>query len=581
MKTIFTAVICLWLTALYAVAESPKVRELREPEAATGFAPREAVSAQKYMAVTANPYATRAADTMLKQSGAAIDAAIAAQLVLTLVEPQSSGIGGGAFLLHWQAQGQQLTSYDGRETAPGSAKPGLFLKKDGTPERWIDAVVGGRSVGVPGVLKALELAHQKHGKLPWKKLFEPAIKLADEGFIVSPRLHKLIALKLNPGLTQLAAANHYFYPNGIPLAAGSVKKNPAYAKALRAIAESGTAAFYAGTLTPAMVKAINSSERNPGAIALKDFKRYRAKQRPPLCDHYRQYKVCSMGPPSSGGLTLLQILGLLEGYDLPKTGVNQLQPIHLFTQASRLAFADRDFYAADADFVTVPIRQLLDDNYIAKRRRRISPKLDMGQATPGQLTGLAYGQDDALEMPSTSHMSIIDSRGNAISMTTSIEMAFGSTVFANGYLLNNQLTDFSLSPTKNGHPVANRVEAGKRPRSSMTPVMVFDHDNKLIAVLGSPGGSRIINYVAHSLIAMLDWKLDIQQAISLPKASNRNGPTTLEQDTGITLLREGLEKLGHKVQLRQLNSGLHGIQITPKGMLGGVDPRREGLALGE
>ncbi len=555
--------------------------EDREPEAATGLSHQISVSGKEFMIASANSYASEAGFNILNKGGSAIDAAIAVQLVLTLVEPQSSGIGGGAFILHWSKSKQHLTTFNGRETAPKAATADMFLDDKGNAIPWIKAVVGGRSVGVPGVLKALKKAHQQFGKLPWQDLFYDAIKLAEHGFIVSPRLEKLLSMEINPGVSQLSASKSYFFPGGIPVKSGSLLKNKKLAKVYRSIAKQGVDAFYHGWIAEKIVAAVQHSVVAPGQLTLEDLANYQAKQSPAVCGNYHQYNVCGMGPPSSGGVTVIQTLGQLESFNLAQFMPNDPQAVHLFTQSSRLAFADRDKYIADDDFVNVPVRGLLENGYLAARGKLIDKNRDMGKAVAGLPNGsLAQADDLAYEMPSTSHISIVDSDGNAISMTTSIEMAFGSAVMVEGFLLNNQLTDFSLKPESNGVAIANRIEPLKRPRSSMAPTMVFNQDNSLKLVVGSPGGSRIINYVTQTIIGVLDWQLDPQTAINLPKVTNRNKVTTLEKETDIADLKTLLEAKGHKVSIRNLNSGLHAIEVTKNGLLGGADPRREGKVLG-
>ncbi|KZN54728.1 gamma-glutamyltransferase [Pseudoalteromonas luteoviolacea CPMOR-2] len=574
----------LLASALPAVAqaEPAKAREVREPEASTGFTLKKEKISEKYMVVAANPHASKAGQLMLQQGGNAIDAAIAAQLVLTLVEPQSSGIGGGAFILHYDKNNDYLTTFDGRETAPQKANHKLFLDKEGKPVRWLEAVVGGRSVGVPGIIHAMKQAHDKYGKLKWRKLFKPAIALSEKGFAVSPRLHMLLKKEFNPGLTKLSPAKDYFYPNGKPLAIGTIVKNPELAKIYKEIAEFGPKAFYEGKYAEDMVRAVQQSEIAPGLLSMTDLANYTSKERAPVCTSYHEYKVCSMAPPSSGGLTVLQILKLLEGKKLAQYKPNSPEAVHLFTQASRLAFTDRNYFIADPDFVNVPTQGLLNPVYLKSRSKLISdrdnPNFPVGDPTMGEV---AYAKDDSFELPSTSHLSIVDSAGNAVSMTSSIEMGFGSTVMVNGYLLNNQLTDFSLSPKVGGQWVANRVEPNKRPRSSMSPVMVFNKDGSLKLVVGSPGGSRIINYVAQTVIGVIDWGLTPQQAINLPRITNRNKYTTLEKGTGLKAIKPWLESKGHTVRISDLNSGIHAIEIKEGLLFGGADPRREGVALGE
>jgi gamma-glutamyltranspeptidase/glutathione hydrolase len=576
-----SAVTLLLAITFFSQAEVLKKQEDREPEAATGVVQKQAVTAKEFMIAAANPYASEAGFNILKKGGSAIDAAIAVQLVLTLVEPQSSGIGGGAFILHWDKQNKFLTTFDGRETAPKAATSELFLDENGKAISWIKAVVGGRSVGVPGVLAALKKAHEQYGKLPWSALFVDAIALAEQGFIVSPRLEKLVAMKFNPGISQLPEIKKYFFPNNIAIKAGDRLKNKKLAVVYRSLAKEGLKPFYQGWIASKIVDAVKNSTIAPGKLTLQDMASYQPKQRPAVCGAYRTYNVCGMAPPSSGGVAVIQLLGQLEPYDLSRNDVDSLQTVHLFTQSSRLAFDDRNRYIADNDFVNVPVQGLIAPKYIAERAKLININKDMGKAEAGQPQGaLAQADDRALELPSTSHISIVDKQGNAISMTTSVEMAFGSAVMVEGFILNNQLTDFSLTPKVNGQWVANRLEPLKRPRSSMAPTMVFNADNSLKLVVGSPGGSRIINYVAQTILGVLDGKLDPQAAINLPKVTNRNRMTTLEKGTKIALLKSALEAKGHKVIVRDLTSGIHAIEVTEEGLTGGADPRREGKVLG-
>jgi len=555
--------------------------EIREPEGATGFNQNKAVSSKNYMVVSANPYASQAGLDMLDKGGSAVDAAIAAQLVLSLVEPQSSGIGGGSFILHWDNKKQQLTTFDGRETAPQAATSELFLNKKGKPLRWIDAVVGGRSVGVPGLIAALEKSHKQFGVLPWQTVFQPAIELAENGFIVSARLEKLLGMNFNPGLHILPEIKNYFAPNGVGVKQGDILKNPKLAKVLKSIAKEGAEVFYQGWIAEEIVKKVQNSAVSPGLLSLVDMKKYQAIERASVCGPYRQYKVCGMAPPSSGGISVIQILAQLQSFDMAQYSPNSLEAVHLFTQSSRLSFADRNRYIADSDFVQVPITGLISADYLAKRASLIKVKSDMGKAIAGNPTqNLVLADDNAIERPSTTHLVVVDKQGNAISMTSSIENGFGSALMVEGFILNNQLTDFSLIPKRDGKLVANRVQPFKRPRSSMAPMMVFNQDNSLRLIVGSPGGSRIINYVAQTIISVLDWQLNVQQAINLPNVTNRNYITTLEKDTDIANLRPALEALGHQVRVSPLNSGVHAIEITKEGLVGGADPRREGLVLG-
>jgi gamma-glutamyltranspeptidase/glutathione hydrolase len=543
--------------------------------------PRPAVHARHQMAATASPLASAAALAMLDAGGSAVDAAIAAQLVLNLVEPQNSGIGGGGFLLHYDAASHETTAYDGRETAPAAATPDLFIGPDGKPLAFYDAVVGGLAVGTPGTMRLLELVHRDHGKLPWAMLFEPAIELAERGFPVSPRLHAMIAadrfLK-----TQPAAAAYFYDAAGQPLAVGAMLRNPAFARTLRRLAANGADAFYRGPIAREVVAAVHDAAR-PGRLAAIDLMRYHAIARPALCRSYRHWRVCGMPPPSSGGVAVLQILGLLEDYDLAALAPDAPATIHLVAEAERLAYADRDRYLADGDFVAVPVDELLARDYLRHRAAAISPMREMGHATPGTPSAATAFAPPApqLEPLSTSHLAIVDAAGNAVSYTTSIENVFGSRLFVDGFLLNNQLTDFAFRPSADDGLVANRVEPGKRPRSSMAPTLVFDRNGRLVMSIGSPGGGTIIAFVAKALIATLDQKLDIQQAIDLPNFANRNGPTEIEAGTAIEAIAPALKALGHDVKPVELNSGLQGIVVTPDGLVGGADRRREGVALGD
>ena len=540
------------------------------------------VRADRAMIAAAHPAAAEAGARILAEGGAAIDATIAAQMVLGLVEPQSSGIGGGGFLLHYDAARDTVASYDGRETAPAAADETLFLAADGTPRPWPEAAVGGLSVGVPGVVRMLEQAHSAHGRIPWARLFEPAAALAERGFAISPRLAHMI--ERNPDLARFPDARAYFFhPDGSPKSAGETLVNPAYAETMRAIAQAGADALHEGRIAAEIVATVQDDPVNPGSLALTDLAGYRAKERPPVCGDYRRHRVCSMGPPSSGGVTLLQTLGLLERFDLAALAPGSVAAIHLISEASRLAFADRNRYLADSDFVPVPVKGLLDPDYLRRRAGLIDPDRAMGEAAPGAppgSEGFARADAAAPEFTSTSHLSVVDAQGNAVSFTSSVERAFGSRLMAAGFILNNQLTDFTFAPTSEHGPVANRVQPGKRPRSSMTPTLIFDEADRLVAALGSPGGSRIIGFVAQSVIALLDWGLDAQAALSLPRHVNRNGATELEAGTALEEIAPALEALGHDVRVRPLVSGLHAIRRVEGGLEGGADPRREGIALG-
>ncbi|PSB61951.1 gamma-glutamyltranspeptidase [Chroococcidiopsis cubana SAG 39.79] len=578
---------CLYfglLALVFSTIVSPTVGQERvAPVISNDRAVRKAVRTQKYMAVVAHPLAAAAGSDILRRGGSAVDAAIAIQMVLGLVEPQYSGIGGGAFLTYYDAKRKQVRTYDGRETAPAAARPDRFLNADGKPLQFYDAVVGGKSVGVPGVVRMLEMVHKAHGKLPWRELFQPAIQLAQQGFPISPLLYD--RLSKEKYLPSLEPARSYFYQaDGTPKPVGTILVNRPYAEVLSRIANSGADAFYQGEIARDIANTVQKATV-AGDLTTDDLATYQAKERSPVCGVYRVYKVCSMGPPSSGGLTVLQILGMLENFQLSTLKPESSQAAHLFAEAGRLAFADRGLYMADADFVPVPVNELIDPEYLNNRAKLINPQRALTDAEPGELRSpqkLVWGQDNAIEFPSTSHTTIVDRNGNSVSMTTSIEDTFGSRLMVRGFLLNNQLTDFSFSPTTpDGKAIANRVEARKRPRSSMAPTMVFDRQGKLVMAVGSAGGARIINYVAQALIAVLGWNLDSQQAVSLPHYGNRDGATELEANTNLVNLQQSLEAIGHSVQIVEQISGSHAIVRTEKGLVGGADPRREGIAAGE
>nr|WP_308583290.1 gamma-glutamyltransferase family protein [uncultured Pseudomonas sp.] len=557
--------------------------------------------AERHMAAAANPLAAEAGREMLRQGGSAIDAAIAMQAVLTLVEPQSSGIGGGAFILLWD--GKQVHAYDGRETAPAGATPRLFLKADGQPMAFTAAQIGGRSVGTPGVLRALEMAHKQTGHLPWATLFAPAIRLSEQGFAISPRLHALIAADRHiPKSPDMAA--YFLNADGTPKATGTLLKNPALANVFRRIAKEGADALYQGPIAEEIARKVQG-HRNAGSLSVADLAGYTAKARTPLCNDYKQWTVCGMPPPSSGGIAIAQILGTLQALEArdprlaiaPMTPVKStsaagleptLEAVHLIAEASRLAFADRGLYVADADFVPVPVAGLVAADYLATRAALIGER-SLGVAKPGQPAGIqvAYAPDRSPLRISTSQVVAVDDRGGAVSMTTTVESAFGAHLMVQGFVLNNQLTDFSFIPEEHGQPVANRVQPGKRPRSAMAPTLVFDRQSgELLAALGSPGGSQIIEYVSKSLVAMLDWQLDPQAAISLPNFGSRNGATELEAGLFSPALKQALRDKGHALSEIDMTSGIQAIVRTQdaqgKVMLsGGADPRREGEALGD
>ena len=552
------------------------------PEASTGRTLRATGTAQRFMVAAANPLAAAAGRDMLRAGGSAVDAAIAIQLVLNLVEPQSSGIGGGAFLLHWDEANRRLLTLDGRETAPAAATPERFLKADGTPMSFREAVVGGRSVGVPGTVRLLEEAHRRWGKLPWPAVIAPAITLAEDGFAISPRLNGLLSGET--ALKRDARAFAYFYqPDGMPKPVGTLLKNPEFAATLRAISDRGASAFYEGGIARDIVATVSGHPGNPGDITLADLAGYRVEVREPVCGAYRVYRICGMGPPSSGGIAVQQMLGMLEGQDLRRLGPGA-QAAHWFAEAGRLAFADRNLYVADPAFVAVPAGGLIDEGYLRSRAKLIAPGRSMGRATAGappNRRAMLLSPSEGVEN-GTSHISVVDGQGNAVSMTTTIEDGFGSRLMtAGGFLLNNELTDFSFLPQEAGRPVANRVEPGKRPRSSMAPTIVFDAFDRLYVVAGSPGGSQIIPYVAKTLVALLDWRMDPQAAVDLGNFGSRNGPTELEAGTEAEGWKAALEAKGHEIRLVEMTSGIQAIVRTPEGFLGGADGRREGVAIGD
>ncbi|WP_103172440.1 gamma-glutamyltransferase [Paracoccus sp. SY] len=540
----------------------------------------ESVAGQDWMISAAHPLASQAGAKVLAAGGSAADAMVAVQVVLGLVEPQSSGLGGGAFLVWHDAETGELTTLDGRETAPMAATPRLFLDGEGQPLDFMEAVVGGLSVGTPGTPALLEAAHRKWGRANWAGLFDDGIGLAEEGFTVSPRLATLVAEE-GEALQGDPATTAYFFPDGQPVAAGARLTNPAYAETLRRLASEGAAGFYQGGIAEGIVAAVRDAD-NPGLLSMQDLAGYRVVERPAVCVEYRSHDVCGMGPPSSGGLTVGQILGMLGGYDLAALGAESPESWRLIGDASRLAFADRGRFMADSDHVPMPTQGLIDPAYLAERGKLLAgddslPEVSAGQ--PGWSHAMLWGQDASPELPSTTHISIVDSYGNALSMTTTIENGFGSRVMTGGFLLNNELTDFSFETyDADGWPIANAVAPGKRPRSSMAPTIVLKEGSPVM-VIGSPGGSRIIGYVARAIIAHLDWGMDIQAALAAPNIVNRFGPMDVEAGLPAALT-QGLAEMGFELNETDLTSGLQGIVIGPDGLTGGADPRREGIALG-
>lgn len=559
-----------------AIATSPAVAAAQQAKQA-GLP----VQAQEWMIAAANPLAVQAGAEILRAGGSAADAMIAVQSVLGLVEPQSSGLGGGAFLVWYDAASGELATLDGRETAPLAATPRLFQDENGAPLKFFDAVVGGRSVGTPGTPALMGEAYRRWGRMPWPWLFGAGIAHAEQGFAVSPRLAELVERDAER-LSRFPATADYFLPNGIALQTGDILRNPDYAATLRALAMLGPPGFYTGPIAADIVRTVNQAPGNPGVLSAIDLAIYQVRERDPVCVTYRAHDVCGMGPPSSGALTVGQILGQLQHFDLAGLGSDSAEAWRLIGDASRLAFADRGRYMADADYVPMPTKGLVDPAYLAQRAELLQGDAALSEIAPGTPDfdhALIWADDEAIELPSTSHISIVDRYGNVLSMTTTVENAFGSRLMVRGFLLNNELTDFSFRSHKDGVPIANRLEPGKRPRSSMAPTIVMK-DGAPVLAIGSPGGSRIIGYVATSVIAWLDWGMDVQQAVALPHVINRFGTYDLEAGTGAADLQDGLEALGYTIKLRDLNSGLHAIDLRD-GLQGGADPRREGIVLGE
>ncbi|MCH8499247.1 MAG: gamma-glutamyltransferase family protein [Marinobacter sp.] len=594
------ALLILLLTSLLTACERtgapdtlPALDTL-QPEQASGYTERTGWLHTRYAVAAANPLAAEAGKTMLAAGGSAIDAAIAAQLVLGLVEPQSSGLGGGGFLLSWD--GEQLVAWDGREVAPASAGPDLFMV-DGEPMTFPQAVTSGLGTGVPGMMAMLAEAHQQQGHLPWARLFTPAITLAEQGFAISPRLHTLLQgdrhLRQNP----LAAAL-YYQPDGDAHPVGTTLRNPAYGAVLRQLAELGGDTFYRGAIAEDIIRRVNQRAGRQH-LQVGDFSRYRAIPRSALCTRWQQAQVCGFPPPSSGHLTIMQLLGILDQLDTrhhaSADSFYTAAGLHDYLEAAKLAFADRARFIADPDFVTAPggdWSSLLSPAYLRHRSQWVQTP-SAGLATAGNpAPALAwYAPQPPQPEFGTTHISVIDAQGRAVAMTTSIEQAFGSRLMsdggtgqAGGFLLNNQLTDFSFRPTDAaGHPIANRVEPGKRPRSSMSPTLVFNADTgELVASLGSPGGAAIIHYTAKTLLGLLPWQLSPQDTVALPNLGNFNSPQTLVETGRFSpeVLEELISK-GHTLNERDMTSGIQALQVTPQGIAGGADPRREGSVAGE
>ena len=599
-KTLPLSLICLSLLSACTVPlQTPwRYSVPEQPEAASGSTDKPGWAYSRQAVAAANPLATDAGHQILRAGGSALDAAVAVQLVLGLVEPQSSGIGGGAFLLHFD--GQKVTAHDGRETAPAGAKGDMFMGPNGKPLPFDEAVLSGHAVGVPGALRMLEAAHRQHGALPWAKLLEPAITLAEQGFKVSPRLHTL--LQADPHLRKDPLALRFFYnAQGQAWPVGHVLRNPEYAHVLRRMAAEGSRALHEGAVAQAIVQRTQSAPR-PGSLSLQDLANYQPRVREALCfdhtAHSRAYRICGFPPPSSGQIAMGQILGLLahtsaQGAEFAG-GLPSPDWLHRYTEASRLAFADRAQYLADPDFVGAPAgdwRSLLAPDYLRERSQLIGAQ-SMKIATPGQPAGVKTSWAPMPQQTEygTSHISVVDAQGRAVAMTTTIEAAFGSRRMvttdpsrAGGFLLNNELTDFSFAPADaQGRPIANRVEPGKRPRSSMSPTLVFDKaTGQLLMSGGSPGGALIIHYTAKLLVGTMHWGLNAQQAINLPNFGSLNGPTLLEEKRFPVSTLDALRARGHEVREMEMTSGLQAIERTPQGWFGGADPRREGVVLGD
>lgn len=539
------------------------------------------VWAKEQLAVTANPHATKAAQFILRKGGSAVDAAIAAQLVLSLVEPQSSGIGGGGFILVAEAGGS-LRAYDGRETAPKAVSGRMFLTGEGRPRPFDEYGLGGLSVGVPGAIAVMSMAHQKHGRLPWKALFQPAIELAEEGFVVSPKLASALG-KLTIGHLDPEFRKLYFQVDGSPVHTGHIVQDEAFANTLKRVADQGAIAFYEGPIAKAIVDRVRSAP-NPGRMTAGDLKQYRAVERIPACLLYRSYKICTT-PAPSGGPTMLQVIGLLRDTSADELKPGSLSQVHLFTQATKLAYADRAKWFADPDFARVPERELLEAGYLKSRAVWINPSYDMGQARAGQPTVKqgrlpSYVPQRPQASHGTTHISIVDGRGQTVSMTMSVQSNFGAQIRAAGFVLNNELTDFSVVPETDGNPVANAVAPGKRPLSAMSPTIVFDKAGAVVAVVGSPGGRDIIAYNAQALVDLLDGDASVSEAATNGHFIGVDGTTYIELNSKLLWMTPKLVSMGHTVRPRELSSGLNLVRKTNEGFEGASDKRGEGQALG-
>ena len=583
MTRFFLRLTAIWLVLIPFAASAQYTAPMPrgQPEMESGWARKMPVRASHHMVVAAHPLAAGAAREILRKGGSAIDAAITAQLVLNLVEPQSSGLGGGGFIVHWDAKSESLRTYDGRETAPAAAKPDRFFI-NGRHMAYYEAVKSARSVGVPGLARMLDMAYAKHGRLPWDVLFAPAIKLAEEGFPVGKRLNRLLRASRTSTFSPRARA-YFFDSEGKPWPVGHTLKNPELAETLRELAAKGADAFYSGPIAEGIVETVKNGPQSLNDMTLEDIAGYQAHEQAAVCGLYRNFKICGMGPPSSGALTILMSLKMLQPFNLGRKPLNALG-VHFITEAQKLAYADRRRYMADDRFVPVP-EGLLDDGYLLSRGKLIDVRHSMPNADPGKPPGVrhgAFGRDKSIESSGTTQISIVDKDGNAVSMTTTIESGFGSGLMTGGFLLNNEMTDFAFTPKDSkGRPVANRVEGGKRPRSSMSPTIVFDKRDKLRMVLGSPGGSRIMLYVMKALIAHIDWGLDAQSSVTLPAFGSRNGPFEIEEGPWSAAPARAMMTRGHRIMVATMTSGLHVIVADNGRLEGGADPRREGVALGD
>ena len=532
------------------------------------------------MVSAADPRAAAAGVETLRAGGTATDAAIATMLVLNVVEPQNSGIGGGSFWVSHAARGGKLSTIDAREAAPAAADPRWFYGPDGAPLSHANAVPGGRSVGVPGALKAMALAHRQSGRLPWARLFEPAIRLARDGFTITPRLHD--GLNNFGRHIDIWARAHFLGPDGQALPVGTLLKSPEQAALLQRIAAQGPDAFYTGQTAIAIVSAVDTAPRNPSKMVLADLSHYQAKPRPPVCGSYRGYRICGMGPPSAGGVAVLQILGQLERFDMRQLGPASPTAWHLFAEASRLAYADRDLYLGDPDFVSVPVNGLLDPSYLRARSVLISPTATMADVQPGTPAGAPKRRRAPVsEVPGTSDLAVADGQGNVVEITTTIEGYFGSGLSVGGTMLNNELTDFDFAPEKDGYLVANRMEGSKRPRSSMSPTIVYGPDGRVRLAVGAAGGSTIIAQVAKAIVGVVDWHLSAQDAIALGLLYAPGPTATAEKGTQLDAMMPALQALGERVESAPLGLKANAVERVGGRWVGAADPRSEGVAMGE